>query len=166
MKIRLGFVSNSSSASYYVKIQGISLEDFLGTLLGEYSWKYFSKRDLDERLEERINLEEEYLAENTKLKKKTPLPEFFTTQRKNHLEELKTKRQVLNNLNENTIDLIKFGLEDYNITYSEGEDGVTLTDWTSMHNDYNDMNNLLKEITLYFLFETTHKIIAKMEHDY
>ena len=166
MKIRLGFVSNSSSASYYVKIQGITLEDFLNTLLGEYSWSYFSREDLNEQLDKRISIEENYFAENTESKKKSSLPEFFTAQRRSYLEELKTKKQVLNNLNENTIDLVKFGLEDYHITYFEEKDGVVLTDWTSMHNNYTNMNDLLKEITLYFLFETTHKIIAKMEHDY
>ena len=60
MKIRSGFVSNSSSASFMVKVDK-SVDDFLDELYNEFQWTHFKTEHFKYELEQDIKRNEEYI---------------------------------------------------------------------------------------------------------
>ena len=56
MKVRKGFVSNSSSSSYVVDI-GVGFDQFLNTMKAEYSWSFFSLKEIQKFYQERLQWE-------------------------------------------------------------------------------------------------------------
>lgn len=164
MKIRKGFISNSSSSSYIVSIR-VSPEDFYQALWEEYAWNWFSKKKNQEELEKRIK----------RMQKDFEEVDFSTESGRNWLLESSTlwferliqDKEKLDSLNEKDAkELIKFVLEDNHIVISEDEDEIDLEYTTSMHNDFNEgITKLLKEIILYFLLDTKYKVKGRRISD-
>lgn len=149
MKKRLGFISNSSSSSYIVSIR-VDPEDFYNILWSEYSWDLFGKKAIMEKLEKRIKDNGEY----------SNLPSFHDWNK-----ELKRKIEELQNIDPNDkVKMIKFALDYNGIKIREDDDEVELEYFTSMHNDFNEgVNDLLKEIILFFLMDTQYKVKARRD---
>lgn len=147
MKKRLGFVSNSSSSSYVVNIRDIESEKFYDLLWSEYSWDFFNKAAIIESLEKQIN-------ENKK--SKFPFVNDWNKDLENKIEDM----QSVNS--DDKIGIIKFVLGHNGITIREHGDEVELEYFTAMHNDFNTgMNDMLKEIILFFSFDTDFKVIGR-----
>jgi len=146
MKIRTSFVSNSSSSSYIVDIHGITEQGFLKLIKQEYSWKFEYddiKKEVYEMYDKVMNMSSQsrfhglvngWIAE--------------VTNAKNKFEEIQTDE-----------DFVRFLLEHNQIkmTLDENVNLVRLSGWTSMHNSFGDMPELLKEILLFFLIDTNYK---------
>ena len=149
MKIRKGFVSNSSSASYIVKIKGIDFSEFCQALRNEYGcWGIFSTKGLQNKINS--------LYESTR----NSSIEIF----RDEVEEFKNRVDKLGD--DNFEDVVKLALDFYNINSSEVKGGIELTDFTTMHNDFDSgMSNIMKEIVLYFMFDTKYKLICERESD-
>jgi len=147
MKIRTGFVSNSSSASYIVKIKDIDFEDFISSLKSNpesFYYKYFSLPVLEDKLKRLEEMSKKYAFYN--------------------IEDLRKSFDKIDADDYSSI--IKFALAFYKIGCRIKSDGIELVDVTSMHNDYDSgMSGLMKEITLHFLFETDYKLVCKIETD-
>ena len=174
MKIRSGFVSNSSSASYYVTIN-INLHTFIECMLDELQTSYFSVGNLLEELTKRLELElEEYASYEQPENKVLPL---FKEQKLRNIDRLKSKIENLEKIKcldqwnwpstENdekegkfVVDKVKavtYILNDiYSIFLIEVNDTVDncieISANTSMHNSYNDVPDIMKTIITYFCF--------------
>ena len=158
MKIRIGFVSNSSSSSYIVEIKGINEQDFLNKLYHEYSWKYFMKSKIEEDL---LKCIEEDKSAKTNLK----LDKIFQDLHARWLRQSENDFNQLKEINTNE-ELVRFVLEHNRITIKSDEDEIELFASTSMHNDFHDMPQLLREIILFFMFDTLHKIKCRRTDRY
>ena len=148
MKKRIGFVSNSSSSSYVVNIRDIDSEKFYDLLWSEYSWDLFSKKEIMEKLEDRI----EKNGENSN---------FHSFHDWN--KEIKREVEELQNIDpDDKLSMIKFVLDYNGIKIKEDEDEIELEYFTAMHNYFNTgMNDMLKEIILFFSFDTDFKVIGR-----
>ena len=160
MKIRNGFISNSSSASYLVKIKA-SMEDFTSKILEQYSWNdYFYK----ERFEESVREDIEELKENLK-QKCTETQGFFYDRKKDLKKSLKNKEVLLRKLKKlKDIEFVKVVLEYFGIKVSSSSTEIFLNQETVMHNDFNTgMCDLFRELVLFFMFDTKYKVECKRE---
>ena len=157
MKIRQGFVSNSSSASYIVKIDNISFYDFCDKIQAEYGFHdYFSIAQMNGRID---HLLERY----SDLDDNNPI-DTFSKSFKKELEDQKTKLSKIDE--DNFYEIAKFALDFHQIDVKDGSGHIELSYFTSMHNDFDSgMSNIMKEIVLYFIFETKCKVICEVEHD-
>ena len=173
MKNRNGFVSNSSSSSYIVKIHATPDEfvDFLEA--GGHKWDYFNLDNIKNKIDFQIKeLEESRKKSLEEYKDRSECLSKFYDSRLTLLNEFKKEAGALTEENfDATVALvlkyndITYGLEEDSVADSE-ENIVTLSYFTSMHNDFNDgMNDLLKEIVLSFLFDTNYKVECKREGD-
>lgn len=151
MKIREGFVSNSSSASYIVKIH-TSWEDFSTIIKDEIYWSFCDVNSLKTEIQNSITREKEFLNKGkvTSNKEATlfePLLEYWEEALAKHEETLKELDKEMT-----PEDMIKWVLKYYGMGFIEKPDMIELSGFTSMHNSYVEgMQDLLKEIVLCFL---------------
>lgn len=171
MKIRLGFVSNSSSASYYVTLRETP-QDALLTITAQCSWPYFQEGIVLSKLDEWIKSYENRLEYIDKTR------ETFLIGSKESIEltlkVLQDKRKRIKYIFEQrrkdwTIlpqELLDYILELNYITVEYKDDRVLLSATTAMHNNYIEgMPDLLKDIVLYYSFEEPERITLKVEHN-
>jgi len=184
MKTRLGFVSNSSSASYYVRLKG-SRTEALQTITSECSWPYFQKDAIVATIDEKIKslksrldyfdrVSETFLMgtkddtekriqelENIKLKVKAIFEERGKRWKKMNLDKIE---KSMNDLADELLDIV-FKLNFIKID-KETEEEFAFSSTTIMHNNYVEgMPDLLKDIVLYYTFEEPSKISLRVEHD-
>ena len=173
-KIRTGFVSNSSSASYVVKFN-IDIINFIELIYSEYDFTYFSIENLIERYEEKIGKYKELMR-----KEKEKPRKYYTLYTEEYLKELESKLNFLKSIGtlqdyesiegkffSNKFKIIPWILKNvYSVELTEEFNSVVLKDWTSMHNSYSDVSNILKDIIMYFDFEKPEiNKIFKIEKD-
>lgn len=147
MKIRDGFVSNSSSASYIVKIHGVTFAELSNKLKPEYSWYIFDKETF-------VNLLNKTYKSFNKLidaseKQQSPMLSYYIT----HCSKIKEHLTLLEkDISFEEYLRIFFTFHQLNII--ETEDYVELNNFTSMHNSFNEgMSEILKEIILFLMSE-------------
>lgn len=171
MKIRAGFVSNSSSASYYVTLKG-SKDEVLSEIFDNCCYPHIFYENLEvkvkdklEGLQSRLNdletKKERFLLGNIpKLKKKIKDVE----QTKTRLKELKEEvRQGM--IGKHRSELTEIALELNYIDLKYCQDKILLESKTIMHNSYCEgMPDMLKDIVLYYSFENPNNIQLRVEH--
>lgn len=171
MKIRLGFVSNSSSASYTISI-GINKNDFYRGLLSDKSaYTFFSVSSFINELEECIKVIKEGIKEdklNIKLGKDRGLMNFCLDSNQNYLKTLKATLVRVKKIKNPERDkrIIKEILAYHHIRLNDSLEGsVVLQYHTTMHNSYVEaLPDDLKEIILYFMFEHSAKMKMNVDH--
>jgi len=160
MKTRNGFVSNSSSSSYIVKIKDISFNDFCERLQVDYSWNEFNLKMTCGMIKRRIK-------DINKLRKQKKYKHLFDSYDK-HKETLEAlEKEGLKILMVDDIDFVKavaFILEYNDIKCVEVDGDVQLDYFTSMHNCFDEgIGGLFKEILLFFMFDTHYKVECERE---
>lgn len=157
MKIRLGFVSNSSSASYVVTINKnfLSLEALLADIY-DSCWCAIQEGEADHFEREAVYEELHPRDPNptTILKsifddmpERTPRVRRHTGNEGNHREYIEDFNQK--------VDATRYTLNEEGITVQEvGPGKYSLSYFTSMHNSFNDMNPLLKNIYFEYLTQS------------
>ena len=154
MKIRNGFVSNSSSSSYIVKIKNLDFEELANCMASEYSYDdFFSLEQVKEKLDETIKSLSD--GEHS---------EWY----KHHLEQLNELKVELDAINpEDSFEkILRVMLKYYQIGVKETNNAVELSCFTSMHNSFNEgMSDVLKEIMLYFLFDRDYEVKCHRDSD-
>ena len=170
MKIRQGFVSNSSSASYYIKINE-PWEAFVAKAIDKCWYPFFEVNTLSERIDELVvtrtssielaEQSEEHWLRSTLNEARAQLE--WLKEEKKFLDELNQLRRYTYTQRER---IVKLALEVYGIKYSDEEDHVDVSYFTAMHNDYfESMPEPLIELILYYVFEERNKIELSVEHN-
>lgn len=148
MKIRTSFVSNSSSASYVIKIDNITMGRFLDILEEEYSWSHFEMSSIEEEISDSYRQVQNLTKVGGTFHDLKDSWIKCETEKQERLKEIKSSR-----------DLVSFVLWLRDIRVSQGKNCVILSHWTSMHNNYvQGMNDLMKEIILLFVVEKKYPI--------
>ena len=157
MKIRQGFVSNSSSASYIVKIQNIEEQEFFDRVACMYCKGFtFEKEHLLELIEKFV-VEAQFFCKSAD----SVMLDYWEKELK---EYLLLKKQ-LTKINSNE-DLVKFGFNLRGIHYEYKNSNIELDSWTSMHNSFTDgLDNILQEIILEFIFNGKYNITCEIKED-
>lgn len=155
MKIRLGFVSNSSSTSYIVTINKnfLSLEALLADIY-DSCWCAIQEAEAD-YFERREAYEERHPQDpnSTTIMKSVFdfIPAHHAPRVRRHTSNEGNHREYIDNF-EQKVESTLYTLNVEGITVQEISLGkYTLTNFTSMHNSFNDMNPLLKNIYLEYL---------------
>lgn len=160
MKIRSGFVSNSSSASYIVTISK-SLEDVIDDmhthfyLVSDEVDKYkIDKRNYEEILERINKNEKDIWYSKQEIEGYLELIDIIIDSKENiYKQDYDVNKYIETLMEYHRIEIEKFG------------DITTFTFNTSMHNDYDtSMNRIIKEIVLYYTFEKPGFLNCKIEH--
>lgn len=163
MKIRKGFVSNSSSASYYVTIKDTRSAVF-HELKRECHWPWFDNERLANHIRTYINA-----RERTLLRLEQGQELFLLETKEEVREDIKRAEKELEMIDINSIkisdDHVRIALKYNHIELKELEDRTLLEHTTIMHNNYVEgMADMLKDIVLYYSFEQPHKIDLRIEH--
>ena len=158
MKIRNGFVSNSSSSSYIVKIRDTYWDEFCDIVVdGNNS---YMKDNLLKEIDEDIVRFEGYIKEEGIRE-----GSVFVEMNKEHLVQLNKWKEILTPEKVNNEVLVEVALAHSSIRRNEThKDVVELSSLTTMHNSFDEgMTKLLKEIVLLFSFDTKKKIECERE---
>jgi hypothetical protein len=163
MKLRNGFVSNSSSASYIVRIHDVNIMDFCESIAQEFQYDYFEPESLIERFTDR--------------RKDIMGNELMGKHFRRETEQLTTLIARLEALKEDSglggyqyvqpdAELVTDILNQYYRIQTKFYNGdIILTGDSSMHNSICDVPDLLKSICMYYLFEIKKTLECKVEHD-
>jgi hypothetical protein len=167
MKIRSGFVSNSSSSSFVVQIC-VPTSVFVDNLLNDDDFclrDKFNKAVFKEYLKERLQELERSIEEDKRLKKH-PLFKHLADSCKGEVKEIGEVLKVFDSLTD--LQLLVMVLKYNGIKMRKhNKEYVELYHWTSMHNYFiESLPDLLKEIMFYYTFNKNVKILAKQESDY
>ena len=169
MKTRNGFVSNSSSASYIVRIHSTSVQDFCNAMAQEFQYDYFDPEKLIERFNDRCK---DILKSET-LGKHSSLSEYYRTE----LDQLTILIERLEELKEDSsyggyhykqpdAELITDIFNKvYRIQTQYYNGDIILTGNSSMHNSIADVPEILKTICMYYLFEVKKVLECEIDHD-
>jgi hypothetical protein len=166
MKIRYGFVANSSSATYIITVD-LTKDKLYKLIYGSESSYEFEKIHLLGKIEENIVLENKYIQDYEKEIKELDdnansfRKDCLETTRKNLENSIAFKEKVEKAVYDDIIDLVL----EYNNTRIYEKSGKTILEqFTSMHNSYNEgMNDIMKELLFILCFDSNTTFIARME---
>jgi len=160
MKIRTGFVSNSSSSSYIVTIKNTSMDEFRRFMMeGVYSIDDLDMPYLREKIEEELRGIRECERAHSCL--------YLSNFRKDRLIKILDKiNQLCVSEDKSEYSPVDIALEYSEINIKEEDGNIVLEDYTSMHNNFVEgMNKLMQEIVLSYSFDTDKVIECKRESD-
>lgn len=159
MKIRNGFVSNSSSASFIVNIHDTTIQEVCEMISEHFTYSYFSKVELINKLNSDIN--------NLR-----GIIELDSCNSSYWTEKINKFRKILNLLS-NDLNKKSFVIDEnivldvlkdvYGINMDQKDNIVTLEASTSMYNDIKDVPEILRDIIAYYNFEIDKKINCEIE---
>lgn len=161
MKLRMSFVANSSSASYIVKIYGLTLKKFIDDIADEFCCSHFDREELIDVIKQSIKRTKHYMAKGSTIWKKSldknqKLLKILTDDKDN-----KNKKQ----LGIRNKQVIKKLLETYyGVKLNNEDDVITLTAFTSMHNDIGDVPEIMRNIVAFYVF-SKYKVECEIEKD-
>ena len=171
MKTRDGFVSNSSSASYIVRLENINFEDFVRILMPEFGWSYFNVESLKTQLEETKKRIEGWRDEDIQYANDNAGDDDgWAEMRTLHVAPLAKVNSLIDKLSntakDDMIGLAKIVLDSNQIDLRATDNYVELSSFTSMHNDFDSgMSEIMKEIVLFLTFDTDYTVKCRRESD-
>jgi len=165
MKIREGLVSNSSSSSYFFRVKDLKFDDFVDMMVSGYWFEAFNKRVLDQEIKNNLKKAIKDWQKRSKIYDKSGMSKFMDKMHKDHILSCKKDLAELDKCSTNK-KLVEFVLKHRRIKTEISKDGIEFSYFTSMHNDFNEgMEDLLKEIIMYFCFDTSYKVEFRREDD-
>jgi hypothetical protein len=147
MKIRHGFVSNSSSASYVLTL-GIDFEEFVQNMLADFTYSIFSKRGFTCFIKKQIEMQEKFVKETRseikEAKDKNRL-ELHKIWLKESEDKVKYYNQLLKDMDlMSAKELVLSILKENNIKLTVcPRNRIELRTWTIMFNDMCDFGELI-----------------------
>jgi len=167
MKIREALVSNSSSSSYFFNVKDLKFNDFINMMVSNYWFDYFNKGLIKGEIKKRlIETQDAHKKHNMMFVKNSK--KMTVIMNKWHQESVKSLEKDLANLNKCSTnkDLVELVLKYRGIKTNVAKKGIEFSCFTSMHNDFNEgMEDLLKEIVLFFCFDTKYKTEFRRQDD-
>jgi len=172
MKVRAGFVSNSSSASYYVTLRG-SPKEVLDTIAENCNWPYLQTNIVLEQLKNRLESNQKRLD---KIANDTDTYLIYSkAEIEKNIEYLKEQIVKVNEIikqrdaglsyDYGKEEIAKIAFELNYIKFEEEDDQVVLESTTIMHNNYVEgMPEFLQDIVLYYSFEQRKLISVRVAH--
>jgi len=169
MKLRTRLVANSSSATYIVSIE-TTPDKYLELLYSALEYPYYFKAQLIENLEKRLIDQKKYLkhSESGKI-------DILVEAYKTNINELESDIAALLSMDDTYASPEKKELlaeyteilfRNQGATIDVHNDGITIKGHTSMHNSYDDMPQILKELVIFMNFEMPNiKITCEKEED-
>jgi hypothetical protein len=152
MKIRQGFVSNSSSASFVVTVYNTNWEQFLEYLNSNFGFSIFDKRRFKEEVNQKIEQYKNFLKQQRE-EKKDILWKSDTNFYKVQIEQLEKIAKNIDNLSfAELVDQV-FSFNKISTTRTEGTNVVELSSWTIMYNNAEDMEPLMKNLIANMLLD-------------
>jgi len=167
MKIRSGFVSNSSSSSYLVRFH-VPFDEFARMLRSEYGGNWCTWPIISGKVNARIGQVKKGLADEKDRLSGQPITNDMLSYYDEQLKKLNSFREELDRLacGDDAAVLVKFILKYNQIICDIENDIVKLGNFTSMHNDFvSGMSELLQEIIWFFMFDTDVKVECTREAD-
>jgi len=159
MKLRKGFVSNSSSASFIVTLT-ISEKKFQELLIEAFGYEYFSVDSFLKILESDLKEVEKQILKYNKTIKKSNIPDILKNFKRWDLEKANSlTKQIaqVKKLNEETFEgkkeLIEKILSYYEIFLTKEGEKLKLLSGTDMFNSYEDVPDFLKILITMFNFK-------------
>jgi hypothetical protein len=165
MKIRNGFVSNSSSASFIVTIFDTTIDEVCSNISEHFMYNHFSKTALIEKIKNQIN---NYNKNHELL---NDYNNYWIEKVRNYEEILNIIKQDINKNNTSTFESLNENLalrvlkEFYGVIVLQDENKVILSTFTSMYNDITEIPEILKDIVVYYNFVNNKKITCEIEND-
>ena len=173
MKLRLGFVSNSSSASYTITINK-DIRTFLKTVMIECWYPYLTTTHLHNILVYQIDKYTSIIEQrknNESIAWNSTIYELKLKTYKTYLEFIsKFKKEPLFDQTvseEDKLMLVSIALELSNVQVKEESDKTIITKETSMHNNFSEnLSDFIKEIVLVYSFIFPEDISLRMNSTY
>ena len=150
MKVRVGFVSNSSSSSYIVTIQGVTEDDIYEWLARGCCYTLLDRQRIENELENRVRIARERLADSDGSWGYTKRMVVGAEEYLNKFRQLPDKEAFA-----------RFQLDNEGTAVIDTKEGVQIAGSSVVHNDYGDMPPLFREILLRYLMETDHPVRAR-----
>ncbi len=147
MKIRSGFVSNSSSASFIVTLNNKTFNEFAEDILSHF-WD-FRKEDFEEKLKE-------YIKE-LELELEKCDSEIIISRRERSLEQTKKILEKLPTLS--TTDVVREILMYNGINTHQRMNRIEFSTWTTMFNDISDMGEFMMKLITFMNYRYGNKLI-------
>jgi len=161
MKIREGLVSNSSSSSYFFRVKDLKFDDFVDMMVSGYWFEAFNKRILNQEIKDNIKKTIEDNEKHSKMYSKNgkdSMSKFMDKMNRDHILACKKELAELGKCSTNK-KLVEFVLKHRRIKTGISKNGIEFSYFASMHNDFNEgVEDLLKEIIMYFCFDTNYKV--------
>jgi len=167
MKIREALVSNSSSSSYFFNVKELKFNDFVDGMVCNYYFCYFNRGDLNNEIKDNLKkaIKDNQNRNKTYLKGSKGLSKILSKMHKDAVLSCKKDLADLNKCSTNK-ELVEFVLRYRGIKTNITKEGVEFSSFTAMHNDFNEgMEDLMKEIIMYFCFDTNYKTEFRREDD-
>lgn len=160
MKIRIGFVSNSSSSSYIISVQR-SFEDIINEIDPP---EMFYPHNIISYFKTRIDETKEFLATTNNILSlgiRNIMQEQCESQIKEYSRILKLAEKANKQPNKYNIELIKTVLKFLNISIRENKESTTFVGSSTIHNNFSDIGDILASICLWYLFKHPELITAE-----
>lgn len=144
MKIRIGFVSNSSSASFILHTR--FLPDEMHDVLVKDMTEFFNKDRFKKELEKRLAETQSYLDKHNRDKKINDMDKLYSLWEKEYKQSVKRLNETLKGLEKISIQrsLVDYMLSYYNQDIITNQMGFAcFSGYTTMYNDDNDMGEVL-----------------------
>jgi len=153
MKARIGFVSNSSSASFILTLNNIEKDNFVEDMFNEFSFDRLDKdrvlRGLEEELEEFKRRAEEYTEKLKCIEKDNSMEAIWKSQcdgRIKNLEDLIKKIPDLTNER-----FLMEVLMHNGISFTEKINRLEFSNWTTMWNNIDDAGEFMKTLIAFMV---------------
>jgi hypothetical protein len=149
----------SVSSHYYLNINNISFEEFVDLVYPNYWKSYFNKAELIGKVREHIvSLEKDRLKINVvgddgKSKRKN----VFELFRKSCIKKEKEFIASLENCKTNK-ELVELAMSHHGVNKFEKDDYLELSCFAPMHNSFDDISPLMRELVMFFLFDTNYNV--------
>lgn len=155
MKIRAGFVSNSSSASYTLTIRGISPNDFAERLDNEYGIEILSASKIKDAVQKKINdlakSIKEYKSWGSQHQNQLYLQASIKACQKEQADYRKLLPNIQNMNDAGAIAALLLKKIYYIDVNYKKDDSIDISANTSMHNSFKDMPEIMHHMTVLFL---------------
>lgn len=160
MKIRTGFVSNSSSASFVLEIM-VPQDKFVKSLFSYFQYGRFDKdhfiSTIKDDIEEKKERIEELKKEDTEKTRGKAMNELWLSQEEGKLKYLQGLLPRLSTVSDSKLVQIILKYEGLNIHENE-LDNTEISGWTCMWNNIDDAGDMMKTL---IAFVATEMPLAK-----